>query len=199
MPELKSAELIDGVVHTASPVSRAHWHADGLIQALCGYYCLRTPGTEAGPNGTWLMTSSSAPQPDCVISIRPEFGGRATVRGGLSVGVPELVAEICYSSRSYDLGPKLGLYQSAGVNEYAAVLVEERRIEWRMLIDGSYQLLEAVDGVYRSQVLPGLWIDSSAFWNDDSAALLGTLEQGLASREHSEFVQSLAASRKQTL
>ena len=191
MPGLRFAELIDKTVYMPSPVSNAHMGHDSHIQLLCGYYAARTRGVKAGTNGTWIMTASSAPQPDCSLFIRPEFGGRSTVRNNLSVGVPEFVSEICRSSRAYDLGPKLALYQLAGVDEYLAVLDEERRLEWRVLVDGSFQFIEAVEGIYRSRVFPGFWVDETAFWNDDSEALLRTLEQGIASHEHADFLKTL--------
>ena len=159
-------------------------------------YRLRTPGTGTYANSTWLM-ASSAPQPDCSIRILPEFGGRSTVKQGLASGKPEFVAEICHSSRAYDVGPKLALYQAAGVDEYLAVLVEERRFEWRALVNGSYQLLAPDSaGVYRSRILPGLWIDETAFWSEDSATLLQTLERGLTSQEHADFVTRLEQARQ---
>jgi len=105
MPGLKFAELIEGVVYLASPVSLSHGRSDNSIQTLIGLYTFRTPGTAACANSAWLMTSSSAPQPDCAIEILPAFGGRTSVRKGLAAGAPEFVAEICHSSRSYDLGP----------------------------------------------------------------------------------------------
>lgn len=191
MPELKFAELIDGTVYMPSPVYNAHMRRDNRIQLLCGYYAACTPGTDAGTNGTWLMPSGAAPQPDCSLYIMPEFGGRSSVKNGLTVGVPEFVSEICHSSRSYDLGPKLALYQSAAVNEYLAVLDEERRFEWRTLREGSFHLMEPDSGIYRSLIFPGLWIDEAAFWNDDSAALLQTLDQGIASPEHADFLKTL--------
>jgi hypothetical protein len=191
MPGLKFAELIEGVVYMPSAIPLAHANWNGLIQGLCGMYRLRTPGTQVLTNSTWLMTTTSAPQPDCSIRIRPEFGGRSTTRKGLASGAPEFVAEICHSSRAYDLGPKLALYQSAGVNEYLAVLVEARRFDWRILVNGSYELMKDDHGIYRSVILPGLWIDSTAFWNEDSDRVLQTLEQGLASNEHKNFVSRL--------
>ncbi len=191
MPDLKFAELIEGTVYMPSAVFLAHMRLDSRMQGLCSVYCMKTLGTESGTNGTWLMTGS-APQPDCAIRILPEFGGHTTVKGGLVSGPPEFVVEICHSSRAYDLGPKLSLYQTAGVPEYLAILVEEGRSEWRMLVNGSYQLMTPDAGVYRSKVFPGFWFNSTAFWNEDAAALLQTLEAGLASQEHQDFVARLA-------
>ena len=193
MPDLKFAELVEGLVYMPSPVSHNHGRIDSRIQGLCALYCFRTPGSAAMTNATWLMPPSGAPQPDCSIQILPEYGGRSTIKNGLSSGAPEFVAEIVYSSRAYDLGPKLALYQVARVDEYLAILVEERRFEWRWLVNGSYQILESLSGVYRSRVFPGLWINEAAFWNEDSAALVQTLEYGLASQEQTDFVSRLGA------
>lgn len=194
MPGLKFAELIAGTVYMPSPVFLAHMRLDSRVQGLCSVYCMKSLGVESGTNGTWLM-SGSAPQPDCAIRILPEFGGHTTVKGGLVSGAPEFVVEVCHSSRAYDLGPKLSLYQIAGVGEYLAILVEEGRFEWRILVNGSYELMTPDAGVYRSQILPGLWINSSAFWNEDSPTLLQTLEAGLASQEHQDFVARLAQAK----
>jgi Uma2 family endonuclease len=195
MPELKFAELIEGVVHLSSPVSLAHGDWDSLFGGLCVQYCLHTPGVKASANATWLMGHSSAPQPDCSVRILPSFGGRSGLRNNLATGAPELAAEVCHSSNSYDLGRKMALYQAAGVSEYVALLVEERRFEWRVLVDGSYQLMKDEAGVYRSRALPGLWIDAAAIRSEDSVALLRAFELGLASPEHQEFLTRLREAR----
>jgi hypothetical protein len=49
------------------------------------------------------------------------------------------------------------------------------------------------DGLYRSKVFPGLWLDPAALLRRDLAGLLAVLERGLASPEHAEFVAKLAA------
>src|SRR5258707_12871496 len=53
MPEVKKAELIQGVVYMASPV-RADVHAepDGIIQTWLGIYATATPGLKHGINAT---------------------------------------------------------------------------------------------------------------------------------------------------
>jgi hypothetical protein len=186
-PGLKFAELIDGVVYMPSPTSVPHSDFDGLAQSVFGHYRLRSGICKTRPNATWLMLGS-APQPDLALSLNPEFGGkmRLTARN-LASGVPELIVEICRSSRSYDLGPKLALYQQAGVPEYLAILIEERRFEWRVLLDGHYQLLQSQDGVFHSRTFPGLRIDEPAFWREDGAQLLAVLDEGLRSPEFLDF------------
>lgn len=188
MPGLKFAELIDGVVHMPSPLSYEHGLQDNQMQLLLGLYAARTGVCKAVSNATWLMLES-APQPDIALRLLPKFGGKTTVPKKLAAGAPELVVEVCYSSRSFDLGPKLALYQRAGVAEYVAVLLEERRIEWRSLEAGSYRLFQPDDmGVLKSVMFPGLWLDERAFWADDSNRMLEVPEAGLASAECDAFL-----------
>ena len=191
MPRLKFAELIDGVVYMPSPVSSLHSADEAKFQLVLINYALRTPVCEYRPGATWKMLES-APQPDLALFVLPEYGGRIRIEESFLSGAPELVVEISRSSHSYDLGPKLALYQRAGVQEYAAVLVEEERIEWRILEDGSYRLMKpSPEGIYKSRVFPGLWLDSSAFWRGDAAGLMEVLEQGLRSEEHARFLDTL--------
>src|SRR6266567_3444895 len=105
MPELKNAELIDGVVYMPSPVSFLHGSFDAPVHLSVGTYAARTPGCKWVPNTTWLMLES-APQPDAALYVLPEYGGRSGARGELTAGAPELAFEVTRSSRSYDLGPK---------------------------------------------------------------------------------------------
>jgi Uma2 family endonuclease len=188
-PELKFAELIDGVVYIPSPVSSPHGDFDFLAEAVLGYYRLRSGICKGKTNATWLMLGS-APQPDLTVSLKPEYGGKTEIGPReLASGLPELVVEVCRSSRSYDLGPKLALYERAGVPEYLAILIEERRFEWRILDQSRYRLMQAGDGIFRSRILPGLWIDEAAFWREDETRLLVVLEEGLNSPEFLEFKQ----------
>lgn len=180
MPGLKFAELIDGVVYMPSPLSHEHGRRDSQMQLLLGTYAARTRKCEVLSNATWLMLES-APQPDVALRYFPEFGGRTDMSDELASGAPELVVEIAKSSRSFDLGPKLALYQRAGVTEYVAVLVSERRVQWRMLEGGSYVLSSPTDGVFRSRVFPGLWLEETALWAGDTDRLLATLDEGLVS------------------
>lgn len=188
MPGLKFAELIDGIVHMPSPLSMEHGRRDGQVQLLLSFYALRTGVCEMISNATWLM-AGSAPQPDTALRLLPRFGGRTKQSGKLAAGPPELVVEVSSSSRSIDLGPKLALYQRAGVLEYLAVLLEEQRMEWRRLVNGSYLPLAPGPGVLKSSVFPGLWLDEAAFWANDSKQLIQVLEQGLASEECRLFTE----------
>src|ERR1700730_9922267 len=94
LPDLKKAELIEGIVYVPSPVSREHGTYDNLAQMWLGLYACHTPGCEAGDNVTWLMLEGS-PQPDAYLVILPEYGGQARGHGKYWEGAPDLALEIC--------------------------------------------------------------------------------------------------------
>ena len=47
------------------------------------------------------------------------------------------------------------------------------------------------DGIYRSEVLPGLWLDPDALIRGDLLTVFQVVQQGLASPEHAAFVRRL--------
>jgi hypothetical protein len=54
-------------------------------------------------------------------------------------------------------------------------------------------------GIYRSRVFPGLWIDGRALLAQDSARIMEVVQQGLAHRNHAAFVKRLqGAHRKES-
>jgi len=195
-PDLKLAELIEGVVYLPSPVGSAHAWQDSLVATWVGNYAARTPGCASGGNGTWLMRGS-APQPDVHLRILPEYGGQSREEKGLCVGAPEFAAEIAGSSAPLDLGKKRNLYEAAGVREYIIVLIEEGRVLWLRLEDGLYrEIAPGADGILRSQIFPGLWLDAKALLNQEAARLLDVLDLGLRTPEHGEFARKLVEGRR---
>jgi len=107
-----------------------------------------------------------------------------------------LAVEICVTSAGLDLGPKLALYQRAEVREYITVEAFGQRLIWRVLENGSYVAQTLLtDGVLRSQVFPGLWLDVAAFWANDRAKMLAVLNAGLSSEDHRRFVERLAPAK----
>ena len=136
--------------------------------------------------------------PDGCLRILEEFGGASRVGAhGYIEGSPELLAEVCETSINYDLHDKLELYRKGGIQEYIALLLSRGELRWHKLVGGSYQVAaRPADGIYRSDVFPGLWIDSVAMLAGDSTKLLNTLEAGLASPEHAAFVRQLQSRKR---
>src|SRR5437016_2669033 len=79
MPEVK-AELVNGIVYMASPVRLdQHGEPDSLIQTWLGVYAFNTPGVKTAINSTTKLGPDDVPQPDGLMRILPEFGGKARV------------------------------------------------------------------------------------------------------------------------
>ncbi len=196
MPDLKRAELIQGVVYMPSPLSRDHGTRDNAVSTWLGVYWAATPGCEALNNATWFMGDDETPQPDGSLRILPECGGQSTNKGRYVGGAPEFLAETCLSSTAYDLHQKREVYQEAGVQEYLAVLLREREVRWHRLVGGRFEVMPApADGIYRSAVFPGLWLDADALLAGNLARVLAVLEEGIHTSEHRAFVEELARRR----
>jgi len=194
-PEIKNAELIGGIVYMASPVSVEHGDMDGEVGGWLYTYKVATPGTASGHSITSFLLEDT-PQPDWNLRILPEYGGSSSVQGRYLRGIPELLVEISRSSASYDLHVKLDLYQAAKIPEYLAVLLVEREIRWHILVNGEYQLLTPdADGVLRSRIFPGLWLDGQALLAGNSQQVIACLQDGRRSPEHQRFVAELASRR----
>ncbi len=80
LPDLKHAQLLDGIVYMASPVAAKHGSFHYSFIAWLGTYTARTPGCETLTEGTALM-ESDAPQPDIALRILPSFGGQSRDEG----------------------------------------------------------------------------------------------------------------------
>jgi Uma2 family endonuclease len=196
LPNLKRAELINGIVYMPSPLALDHGLMNKRLSYWLATYELATPICQNAGDVTWFM-QKSAPQPDEFLRLLPEHGGQSRTEGKYPAGAPELAAEVASSSAAYDLHQKLELYLDAGVQEYLVVVLRKREIRWLRRVENRYQLLESdSSGVFRSLVFPGLWLNAPALLKDDMKAVLETLQEGLHSPEYAEFVAKLAARPK---
>jgi Uma2 family endonuclease len=196
IPDLKYAELIDGIVYMPSPVSVGHQKFDSFLGGWLDGYATATPGCEPLSNGTWLMAENQVPQPDLAMRLLPEYGGQSRVEGLYPAGAPELIIEVSVSSRSRDFGVKKRLYERAEVREYLVVLPRNEELAGFSLTSSGFEPSAAdSDGIFRSRYFPGLWLDVKALWDLDRLRRNLVLQQGLATPEHAEFVARLAAQK----
>ncbi|MXZ19164.1 MAG: Uma2 family endonuclease [Caldilineaceae bacterium SB0665_bin_25] len=199
-PEIKKAELIEGVVYMPSPArhreyGKPHFHSIGWLSL----YSASTPGVEGSDNATLRLDFENEPQPDALLFLPPEYGGTAKVdEDGYLEGTPELILEVSASSASYDLNQKKRVYARNGVPEYVVYLAYEQRVIWFVLRDGVYvEQQPDGDGVLKSERFPGLWLLPGALLAGNLSGVLETLQQGLDSQEHKTFCAALARRRKE--
>lgn len=194
MPDNVKAELIDGVVYMHSAVRfERHGEPHSDLMGWLVHYKAFTPGVRTADNASDRLDQKNEPQPDCMLFIDPQCGGNVVITPDDYVdGAPELVAEVSASSKSYDRGPKLKTYCDHGVREYLVWSVEDDVFEWNVLRGGAFQQLVAdAQDVLRSEVFPGLWLDREAILRGDMQTVLTTLQLGIASDAHQEFVEQL--------
>jgi Uma2 family endonuclease len=196
MPPGTRVELINGVVYMPSPMGRDHSKAELSAGVWLNYYADHTPGVEALANASTLLGPLSEPQPDALLYILPEFGGRVRPDPQYVRGIPELVVEVARATRYVDLGPKLDEYERQGVLEYLVRAFDPDEILWHVWSAGRYVLVEPDDdGLVRSRTFPGLWLDPLALLADNTIRLRAVIDQGRTTREHAVFVAGLAATR----
>lgn len=177
MPDVKKAELIEGIVYMGSPVSVKHAEADSLIQLWLGAYAARNKQVRVAANLTVQLDPENTVQPDALLRLLPEHGGecRPGDKGYLR-GAPELIVEIAASSASVDLHDKRRAYERNGVKEYLVWRVLEGQLDWFRLEGDEYvKLAPDADGMIRSNVFPELNLNVAALLVGDAAAVLVAL------------------------
>lgn len=196
MPQLKNAELIEGIVHMASPVrARKHGKPHGIVMGWLFTYCQAMPNLELLDNATVRLDADNEPQPDACLRIEEAARGRSRIAEDDYVeGPPELIVEIAASTASYDLHDKKQVYRRNGVQEYLVWRVLDQALDWFVLQDGRYVELAADGaGVLRSQVFPGLWLRRSDLLEGNLPGLVAGVNGGLASEEAQAFAKDLGA------
>lgn len=196
MPHLRVAELVEGVVFMPSPTRiDQHGGPQADLAAWARVYAAATPGTQAAVSPTVRLDQDNEPQPDVLLRLSPDQGGRSTTSAdGYVEGSPELAIEITASTASYDLHDKKRAYRRNGVRENLVWLMEEGRVVWWELREGEYvELAPDAQGHLHSRVFPGLWLDVPALLAGDFARVLATLQLGLASPERSAWLTRTSA------
>lgn len=201
MPHIKKAELLEGVVYMPSPTRfKSHATPHSALNTVMGVYAALTPGVEVADNATIRLDPDNEVQPDVLLRITFEHGGRSHVTpDDYLEGAPELIIEIAASSASYDLHDKLKVYRRHEVYEYLVWRVLDRACDWFKLEEGQYLPVSPdSEGIIRSDIFPGLYLAVPALLEGDMARVLEVLHQGLATSEHQTFFERLANHINQT-
>ncbi len=176
-----------------SPLGYEHGLRDGDVSDWLGHYKRFTPGVLRALNATIQLGDYGEPQPDGLLLIPAELGGLTRFVDGFIMGPPELVVEVGKTSRRLDLVGKKHDYERAGVPEYLFVGIDPAEILWFLRGDGRFVAHPPdPDGLFRSRVFPGLWLDAGAMIRGDLEEVYAALDRGLASPEHAEFIARLA-------
>ena len=171
-PDIKKAELVEGVVYVGSPV-RADLHAEphASIVTWLGAYRARHPELRLGDNATVILDDANEVQPDACLWRESPDGPH--LEDHYIVGAPQLVVEIAASSASYDLHDKLRAYERNGVLEYIVWRVVDEAVDWLSLRAGRFVRTEPDEsGTIESATFPGLRLNLPKLLAGDLAGVL---------------------------
>ncbi|MGL6135739.1 MAG: Uma2 family endonuclease [Planktothrix sp.] len=191
MSDEKKAELIEGIVYMAAALRyKSHGKPHASIIGWLAFYEAATPGIGLADNTTIRLDNNNELQPDAL--LRVEQGGQSIISEDDYVeGAPELIVEIAASSASIDYNQKLKVYRRNNVQEYLIWRVYEQQLDWFRLREGQYiKLLADAEGIIKSEIFAGLWLDEQALLNGNLAQVLTILQQGIATVEHQDFIKN---------
>ncbi len=196
MPNLKKAELVEGVVYMASPLRiRSHGEPHGNITGWLWTYKTATPGVVLGIEPTVRLDLENEPQPDAVLLV-PGRQARISADDYIE-GAPELVVEVAASSAAIDLHDKKRAYRRNQVQEYIVWRTSEGCLDWFVLEADEYVAQPPDEqGIVRSRIFPGLWLAVSVLLAGEIKTVLSVLQERLNSPEHQAFVQQLSLEQK---
>ncbi len=196
------AELLASTVYVCEPLSEFHAEIHTDLASLFGAYRAYTPGVQALIDATVILSEYDEVQPDMTLRVLPEYKGQTSdylfrkgkkARGPYIKGAPELVAEISFSSRSMDLHIKRKRYELAGVLEYLVLCLESQ--EMFCFDSANPESFQPVKSVFKSRSFPGLWIHKTALFALNYELMMESLQKGLSSPEHQNFVRKLSEIR----
>src|SRR6266404_291561 len=173
------AEWVDGEVIVTSPPSPPHQSLMAFIGALLLFF---VEAKQLGriflpPFQMKLSTRPSGREPDLLFISSDKLGN---LKHNYLDGPADLVVEIVSpESQLRDRGDKFYEYEEAGVREYWILDQNRKRAEFYHLEEeGTYKLIDPDDnGIYRSDVIEGLWLKVDWLWQDPLPTLMSVLKE----------------------
>jgi Uma2 family endonuclease len=161
----RHAEWLNGKVVLMSPASERHQHLLSFLDRLLGLFVqLRRLGVViVAP--FQMRLDNSGREPDLLFVSAANLN---RLHNAYLQGPADLVVEIVSpESIGRDRGDKFYEYEDGGVPEYWLLDPLTERAEFYQLDEnGIYELVRIDDGIYRSQQLPGFWLDPAWLWQD---------------------------------
>lgn len=178
IPDGQKADLLNGAIYMASPDSIRSNRLTGFVEYLMrGYNDAKQIGGEVFVTRVaYRLTKYSAPEPDVgyVGPDRLHLIQATRVWGGPTVAV-EIVSR---DSRRRDYVLKKRAYQKAGVSEYWIIDPIKNQTQFFRLRNGVYALVPLEDGhIFRSEALPGFWLDVNWLLADPLPSVYQCLQQ----------------------
>jgi len=168
LTEETKADLIDGVIHMQSPPADIHERIFVFLIGILDVFVTRKKlGIVRGSRTTLKFSEGNGIQPDIVFISN---ASRQRVHPYYMDGAPEVVIEILSpSTRKLDRGKKMALYAKHGALEYWQIDPENQLAEFYRNHNGAWlPMLVNDDDIFRSEVIPGFWLDTQWLFAEEN-------------------------------
>ncbi|MGH9427481.1 MAG: Uma2 family endonuclease [Terriglobia bacterium] len=178
VPDDVHAEWVDGEVVPMTPVSRDHNELSVFLLALLQHYVEAQNLGKIFCEPFQMKTGPGLPgrSPDLLFVSKKRLHH---VKKNYLQGPADLAVEIISpDSRARDRGEKFYEYEQGGVREYWLIDPVRKQAEFYALgKNGIYASMNVgEDGIFRSQVLKGLWLKVSWLWQAPLPPLMTVLK-----------------------
>lgn len=178
VPDDVHAEWVDGQVVPMTPVSSDHSKLSVFLAALLLHFAPIQDAGEVFSEPFQMKTGPDLPgrSPDLIFVSRERL---SQLRKNYLKGPADLVVEIISpGSRARDRREKFHEYEQGGVREYWLIDPVRQQAEFYELgKNGAFRPISVEeDGVFRSQVLKGLWLRVSWLWQSLPPPLMTVLK-----------------------
>jgi Uma2 family endonuclease len=171
------AEWVDGKVVPMSPASQRHQKLATLLASLLLAFAetYHLGLVMAAPFQMKLGPEAAGREPDILFVSK---ANSERLKKNRLDGPADLVVEIISpESRARDRGEKFYEYEQGGVTEYWLIDPDREQAEFYRLDDrGIYQLVPLQEGLFQSEVLPGLRLEAAWLWQEPLPPLLSILK-----------------------
>lgn len=177
----QKADLIDGMIHMASPENTDANDLFGwLLMVIRGYARRTKQGRVFGSRVALRLDEEHGPEPD-IAFVRTEHLDR--VQRGFVAGAADLAVEIVSpESVERDYERKRELYEEHGISEYWIIDETDRSVTLLRLQKGLYRVVRPRNGELHSKVLDGFWLRPEWMWQQPLPDEFDTLMEILASQ-----------------
>lgn len=171
------AEWVDGRVIFMSPASDRHQDLVRFLTAVLSHFTEVYDLGVVRPAPFQMKLSPDGPgrEPDVLFVAKANLG---RLKKNRLEGPADLVVEIISpESRARDRGEKFYEYEAGGVREYWLIDPDRQQAEfYRPDERGIYQPVPLQEGIFESQVLPGLRLEVAWLWAEPLPPLLSILK-----------------------
>jgi Uma2 family endonuclease len=177
VPDGQKADLIDGVIHMASPDSMENDDLGTWFLRLLGDFVdVRDLGKVTGSRRAYKLDDANSPEPDIAVVHKKRLH---LERRRSFLGAPDLAVEIVSpDSVDRDYEKKRRLYEEAGVSEYWIIDQDIKQVMLlRLDSKGQYREVKPKKGILHSQVLPGFWIRVEWLWKETRPSKFAALKE----------------------